>query len=951
MKLARTSRGIATIASTAAIAVGLSTGAAVAFWTVTDSTNPAATRSDTLPTGANPTATSSGTTATLTFSAVKTSAASGQVLLTSYQIRRYASSGSAVGTSTCTPTITAGTASCSVPGLPAGTWWFTDAPMLGSWVGGESAKTPVSITVVTSFSITAGQTVSSLPATLSGGSLSGFTPGEALSFHLDSAAGATLTSTVSSVDAAGTATGFTVTVPAGTAISGGTHQVVAVGASSGTAAPSNAFSVNITPAMTLSAPTTLNSVPGTLTAALTYFQAGETVTFRLDNAATGTVLNANGSASLALGSTGAASGISLAVSGPISRGAHTVYAVGSAGSSPSAAFAINTTSTLTFTNPPLSTATLTGGSLANFHAGAVVTFTLDGSGAPLTVTGGSSSTAVTTGATGAASGFTVNLGGAQGSHTIVATDTGGDTASYAFTADTVAPTTTDNTAAIGAGWHNTAQTVTLTATDPSPGSGVATTYYTTDGTTPTLSSAIYSGGITLSADGTYVVKYFSVDVAGNREAVKTSGTVKIDRTAPVVTALAVGPSTVLALGFISVSVSGYAYANATDNLSGVAGVTANLVSITGVAGDTAVALSATGGPWVVGGVTYAYRSAPISIKVSLLNGSKPAYTMVATDNAGNSSGAQSTPPTVTVDNIAPTATDTAPNGWQRVASVTVTINPKDEVGGSGLYGTYYTTDGSTPSRANGTLGTSVTFNGDGNYTLNYIVYDNAGNSLLVSRNVQIDRTAPVISALAVGQQGRTGYVAAGQASTVYAAVSDATSGVNTVKATLPGTLTSSTSVTLTKLATPVTINGVTYNYTGPFTTAATLSATSYSFSVTSTDLAGNSVTSAGGTVNANDTTAPQGLTVSVPGKNGTYTGTFSGTAGTDTSGSGDLTTITILVTDRSGHTVYASSTVPVTNGTWSITNAGTLASGPYTLVITQSDNAGNTTTVQSNFQV
>lgn len=47
----------------------------------------------------------------------------------------------------------------------------------------------------------------------------------------------------------------------------------------------------------------------------------------------------------------------------------------------------------------------------------------------------------------------------------------------------------------------------------------ATTYYTTDGTTPTTSSAVYNGGFVLNADAT--VKFFSVDSEGNVEDVKS----------------------------------------------------------------------------------------------------------------------------------------------------------------------------------------------------------------------------------------------------------------------------------------------------------------------------------------------------------------------------------------------------------------------------------------------
>ena len=46
------------------------------------------------------------------------------------------------------------------------------------------------------------------------------------------------------------------------------------------------------------------------------------------------------------------------------------------------------------------------------------------------------------------------------------------------------------------------------------------TYYTTDGSTPTTSSTRYIAPVTINSDTTF--KYFSVDVAGNVEAVKTS---------------------------------------------------------------------------------------------------------------------------------------------------------------------------------------------------------------------------------------------------------------------------------------------------------------------------------------------------------------------------------------------------------------------------------------------
>jgi hypothetical protein len=105
------------------------------------------------------------------------------------------------------------------------------------------------------------------------------------------------------------------------------------------------------------------------------------------------------------------------------------------------------------------------------------------------------------------------------------------TAATPIRIDKTAPTTTDNTASIGNAWKTTTQTVTLTPSDTG-GSGVQTTYYTTNGSTPTTASA-QGTSVVLSDPGTYSIRYFSVDAAGNAEAVKTAGTqIRIDTSVP-----------------------------------------------------------------------------------------------------------------------------------------------------------------------------------------------------------------------------------------------------------------------------------------------------------------------------------------------------------------------------------------------------------------------------------
>lgn len=81
--------------------------------------------------------------------------------------------------------------------------------------------------------------------------------------------------------------------------------------------------------------------------------------------------------------------------------------------------------------------------------------------------------------------------------------------------DTTPPTTNASPAG---GTYATAQNVTLTCNDGT-GTGCGSIYYTTDGSTPTTASTVYSSSISVSA--TTTLKFFAKDVAGNSEAVKT----------------------------------------------------------------------------------------------------------------------------------------------------------------------------------------------------------------------------------------------------------------------------------------------------------------------------------------------------------------------------------------------------------------------------------------------
>lgn len=99
---------------------------------------------------------------------------------------------------------------------------------------------------------------------------------------------------------------------------------------------------------------------------------------------------------------------------------------------------------------------------------------------------------------------------------------------YTYPRETTPPVTVDNA---DTQWHNYVVEVILKAVDDE--SGVADTYYTIDGSDPTMNSS-KGNLITFSTDGIFALKYFSIDNAGNIEQIREA-TIKIDRTQPLAT--------------------------------------------------------------------------------------------------------------------------------------------------------------------------------------------------------------------------------------------------------------------------------------------------------------------------------------------------------------------------------------------------------------------------------
>lgn len=209
----------------------------------------------------------------------------------------------------------------------------------------------------------------------------------------------------------------------------------------------------------------------------------------------------------------------------------------------------------------------------------------------------------------------------------------------AVTVDVTAPETTDNAEG---GWLNTSPaTITLSADDST--AGIAATYYTLDGSDPTVTSTsvLYIGPFEIAVEGTSTLKYFSIDTVGNAETVVIK-TISIDITTPdifsVDITLPAGKTAVKEGDNIIIS------ADVTDDTSGVAAVTVDL-SVLG--GDDDFALNLDG---------ESYTNNFQIPDGSIADGVKT-IAVTAIDNAGNSLTNSSS--SIIFDNTAPASSDLA----------------------------------------------------------------------------------------------------------------------------------------------------------------------------------------------------------------------------------------------------------------------------------------------------
>jgi hypothetical protein len=483
----------------------------------------------------------------------------------------------------------------------------------------------------------------------------------------------------------------------------------------------------------------------TLTGSLTGFSANEGITFRLDDATSGTML----SGTPAQVNAGGNAGVSISLPQP-ADGPHSIFAIGDAASPSQASAAI-----LVDTVAPTSSAT---GADSAWHASAVTVdlSAADGSGSGVAtiryqVDGGALQTI-----TGSSGGDTVVApadGSNDGTHTIAfyATDNAGNSeapanavtvridASKPSTSLTTIPASPDG----ANGWFKRSSVqFALTATDAR--SGVASTLYAVDGG----ASQTYSGAVTISTQGDHTVTYWSVDNAGNIEATKTDH-LKLDNVKPTTT-IAVSPAAADGANGWYVTTPSFTL-TATDATSGVASISYKLDA----------------------GATQTYSGA-----VSIPDG-QHTITYWATDTAGNDEDHHVTA-TIKVDTARPStsialspASPDGSNGW-RVSATSFTLAATDA--SSGVASMLYTIDGGTTQAYSG----SAVAMAQGSHTVTYWSVDSAGNveSATTTAAIKVDTARPstTIATSPASADGSNGWFQRSSVTFSLSAI-DASSGV------------------------------------------------------------------------------------------------------------------------------------------------------------------------------
>ncbi len=266
----------------------------------------------------------------------------------------------------------------------------------------------------------------------------------------------------------------------------------------------------------------------------------------------------------------------------------------------------------------------------------------------------------------------------------------------------------------GAGAYNAGQNVVLSCIDKTGADCTDNILYSTDGSVPGIA---YTSGVQIAINTpatTTTLKFYAADSEGMREGIKTN-TYIIDESPPTVSASPKGGTYTAAQNIILTCV------DANDQATGGSGCVSIYYTTDGTTPTKASTL---------------YTSA-----FSLDNNTDLKF--IAYDGAGNASPVMEEQ--YTIDAFPPVTTPTppplvSPASYTVPQLVTLTC---DDKGGFGCAGTYYTTDGSTPTTAS-TLYTQPILI-DHNTSLNYFSVDKAGHAEVVTSAVYIIQTGIVVT--------------------------------------------------------------------------------------------------------------------------------------------------------------------------------------------------------------
>lgn len=323
----------------------------------------------------------------------------------------------------------------------------------------------------------------------------------------------------------------------------------------------------------------------------------------------------------------------------------------------------------------------------------------------------------------------------------------GSEVSASIIVDRIAPSTTITTALNTFGWNLNPRPASFEATDAT--SGVDKTYYCFDEDNSCEPNTLYEGGeVTFGVHSlSNYARYYSVDKAGNKEAVKSFGPAKIDTTAPTDTSISAPDFTQNTQVTLTLS--------AIEDLSEVSSVR--------------VACQSHLGTFVPYTETLSFDLEDTEAGCPAGDGERDVYATFFS-SAGRSAAAVST--TVVLDRQAPSADisfsqATGSDDWY-LGPMQVTVTAKDQDGLSGLSKVSYRVEGGDsqaqfqdvfPEDPHGqaSVNFTVDFENSRDIVITYLAHDRAGNSSAEASTLamKMDQSAPELLSFSLQSESPT----------------------------------------------------------------------------------------------------------------------------------------------------------------------------------------------------